>query len=224
MFILQEQQANLSTPYQTDDIDLDEITLVKVWWTIFKISSWKYLAHHPICSRYRNHTFKIGSLYFCVGCTSMYIGIVTMLILFFTIPMVFQEMIWVITTIPFCGFSIAILHFIIQPENKWLKAFLRLNAGIGIGAFVGLIFLVPNWWVRLALFVLLLTGYFMYGQMRGKLSNYEKCLDCPLHYANPPCRPKLNTEIKIMKLHQLLKQDLNRRKGQEHQTKTTSDS
>lgn len=210
-----EEYEQIETPYRSDELTLTHITPFHVYWEMLKINSWKYLAHHPTCSRYRNHYFKIGSLSLCVGCTSMYSGIILYFFLFFVAPFLFQKNLYLVTILPFYGFSMAILHYVINAERKIIKTYLRFSAGIGIGAYFGLIILVPKWWVRLILFGLFAGGYSLYGIMRGEGANREKCLTCPLRNANPPCNPDWNTAKRLQKLDEIIKRELSKYKTKE---------
>ncbi|MBD3192656.1 MAG: hypothetical protein GF308_18590 [Candidatus Heimdallarchaeota archaeon] len=203
-----EQDEPIETPYRSDELNLSRITPFHVYWEMLKINSWRFLAHHPICSRYRNHYFKIGPICLCVGCTSMYTGILLYFFLFFLAPSVFQENLYLITILPFFGFSMAILHYLIKSEKKIIKSYLRFSAGVSIGAYFGLIILTPKWWVRLVLFGLFAAGYSLYGIMRGEGANREKCLTCPLRNADPPCNPDWSTTMKLRKLDEIINNEL----------------
>ncbi len=203
-------QEEVISPYLSEDVELKKKTPFHAMWMIFKIRAWRTLGHHPACSRYENHYFKIGSFIFCIGCASIYSAILLYLILFFAVPSVFRYNIYVISIIPFAGFALAISHIFLKPKNKWLKSIFRFSAGFGIGAFGAIIIAVFKyyWWLSIILSVLVLTGNQLYGMSRGRDANRKECIDCPLAHSDPPCEPIRNTNIRIRKVHEIIDDEL----------------
>ena len=208
----ENKPENITSPYLSDEVDLKKRTPFHVQWAIFKARSWRILGHHPSCSRYNNHTFKIGQFNFCIGCSMIYSALIIYTILFFAVPAVFRENIYVITVLPFAGFGLAIIHKLLHLKNKWLKAIFRFIAGFGIGAYCAMVIEVPKWWLRFILVLLLLAGNNMYGISRGRNANRRKCEDCPLAMADPPCNPDRNTNIKVRKLYKIIDEELEKTK------------
>ncbi len=203
---------NITSPYLSEEITLKKRTPFHAQWAIFKVKAWRILGHHPSCSRYDNHTFKIGSFNFCIGCSMIYSAYILYTILFFTAPNVFRFNHYVITILPFTGFGLAILHKLFQLKNKWLKAISRFIAGFGIGAYCAIVIEVPLWWLRVVLVFLLLAGNNLYGLSRGRNANRKKCIDCPLAEADPPCNPERNTNIRVRKLYKIIEEELEKTK------------
>ncbi|MEA2069838.1 MAG: hypothetical protein U9O98_00955 [Asgard group archaeon] len=202
--MLGEKKEKITSPYLSNDIKLKKNTPFHAQWELIKLYSIKYFAHHPICSQYKNHYFKIGPLYLCVGCTSMYLGIFSYILSFFLVPTIFRESVWILSTTPFIGFTIAILHSLLKVKIKWFKAISRFLSGLSIGAFIGIIIAVPNWFIRFILGVFLILGHQLYGKIRGSNANRKKCQTCPLRNADPPCQPRKNTNIRIRKLYEYI--------------------
>ncbi|NHK32804.1 MAG: hypothetical protein FK730_15750 [Asgard group archaeon] len=216
---MSENDSNeIITPYLSEDISLKKRTPFHAQWEIFKIRSWRILAHHPTCSRYENHFFKIGSFHFCIGCSMIYSALLIYLILFLTIPSVFRFNVWVTASLPFAGFGLAIIHRLFKLKNKWLKAFSRFTAGFGIGAYCALmiqtLFVPKRWWLAFILAVLLLLGNQLYGISRGANANRKRCVDCPLRTQDPPCNPERNTNIRVRKIYSIVEEEL--QKAKEH--------
>ncbi|MHA1442606.1 MAG: hypothetical protein ACTSPK_12210 [Candidatus Heimdallarchaeota archaeon] len=203
-----EVPEEIVSPFRNDDVSLIKRTPFHAQWEIYKIRAWKNFAHHPTCSRYSEHYFSLGKFNICVGCTSIYLSLILYTILFFTVPAVFRYRPYVIASLPFAGFGLAIIHLFLKFKNKWIKGFFRFTAGFGIGAYLAIIIVVPSWWVRIVLAVLLLGGNQFYGISRGKNSNMRKCQDCPLREADPPCRPIHNTNVRVRKLHNIVEDEL----------------
>ena len=203
---------DVQSPYMSEDVELAKKTPFHAMWAIFKIRAWKIFGHHPACSRYENHYFKIGSFIFCIGCTSIYSAILLYLILFFSVPSVFRYNIYVISILPFAGFGLAVIHLFLHFKNKWIKAFFRFTAGFGIGAYGAIIIAVFKyyWWLSLILAALLIAGNQLYGMSRGRNRNRNECIDCPLASSNPPCEPIRNTNIRIRKVHAIIDEELER--------------
>ncbi|MCG3221502.1 MAG: hypothetical protein H7641_08990, partial [Candidatus Heimdallarchaeota archaeon] len=86
-----------------------------------------YLAHHPLCENYRNHVFKIGSLYLCVGCTSIVTAFIVYTILFFAVPRIFQEYPLTNGIIAAIGVGMSLLQFVLRPSNKIIKIIFRFS-------------------------------------------------------------------------------------------------
>ncbi len=176
---------------------------------MMKVNAWKNIAHHPTCSRYENHLFRIGKLNLCVGCTSMYSSWALYLLVFFLLPSFFQKNYVIINAFVFVVAMVSpLLHIVIKPENKWIKSVFRGILGIGLGAYSGLIILVPNWWIRVLMIALFVVATRMYGQIRGSHANIDLCATCPLSKSDPPCDPFENTAIKVKKLNEIIDAEL----------------
>ena len=203
-------QEEIISPYLSEDIELKKKTPFHAMWAIFKIRAWRTLGHHPACSRYKNHYFKLGDFTFCVGCTSIYSAILLYLILFFAIPSVFRDNIYVISILPFAGFGLAVVHLFLRFKNKWIKSFFRFSAGFGIGAYGAIIVAVFSfyWWLSIILALLLIAGNQLYGMSRGRNRNRNECSDCPLATRDPPCEPVRNTNIRIRKIHEIIDEEV----------------
>jgi len=213
LFILTETESEpIMSPYLSEEVNLKKRTPFHAQWEIFKIRSWRFLAHHPTCSEYKNHYFSFGPIHVCIGCFSIYSAILSYLILFLTIPNVFRYNPWVMSILPFAGFGLAIFHLIFKIKNKWIKAFFRFTAGFGIAAYGALAiatFTETNqWWWGIILLVLLFAGNQLYGMSRGRAANRNKCLECPLREAEPPCLPEKNTNIRVRKIYAIVEEEL----------------
>lgn len=220
-----EKQEEIKTPYLSEEVTLKKRTPFHAQMAIFKLRSWKFLAHHPICSQYENHYFRIGDLCFCIGCTMIYSALILYTILFFTIPAVFRFNPWVIASLPFAGFALAIIHRVFRIKNKWLKAFFRFVAGFGIGAYFAVIiqtfFVKKWWWIGFILLALLILGNQLYGISRGPNANRKKCHSCPMREIDPACNPDRNTNIRVRKVYKIVEEEL---KKYEQQSKKTDES
>lgn len=203
-----DSSVGIYSPYFSEEVELTKKTPFHAMWAILKIRAWRVFGHHPACSQYENHYFKIGGIPFCIGCSSIYSALILYTILFFSLPQIFRYNPYVISILPFAGFGLAIFHLFLKLKNKWIKAFFRFVAGFGIGAYCAIIIAVPKWWVRIILAVLILAGNQFYGLSRGKNANTRACSNCPLSHANPPCRPIRNTNIKVRKIHKIVEEEL----------------
>ncbi len=138
-----------------------------------------YLAHHPLCNPYKNHVFKIGSLYLCVGCTSIIAGFVVYTVFFFTFPRVFQGYPLVNGLISAYGVGLALLQLMIHPSKKLSKVIFRFSLGLAVAAYMGIVFLVEKWGIKIGLFVLLFACVIIYNSLRKEI-NIEECEKCDL--------------------------------------------
>ena len=151
-----------------------------------KLISMQYLAHHPLCNKFKNHVFVIGSLFLCVGCTSLLLGFISFTILFFILQDIFLARPLILASVATAGVFIALVQVLLRPSNKWIKALFRIALGIGLGSFTGLIVLVPNWGLKIGLFLFLLPGVYLYNILRG-LSPYIECERCSVKFIEPSC-------------------------------------
>ncbi len=133
-----------------------------------------YLAHHEICEECKNHVFKMGPLYLCVGCTSVFLGIVIFGIILFSFFDVFSGSPLIIALISSYGVFMALMQLFIKPKNKLLKALMRFSLGLGMGAFFALLVFIPNWYLKFGLLILLGIGTLLYNIVR----NYSHMDDC----------------------------------------------
>lgn len=218
MFALPEKSPEeIKSPYLSEEVYLKKRTPFHAQVAIFKLRAWKFLAHHPMCSEYEDHFFRIGEFGFCIGCSMIYSAIFIYAVLFFAVPTIFRYNYWVTSSLPFAGFGLAIIHRLIGLKNKWTKAFSRFVSGFGIGAYLALIiqtFFIPHrWWLGLILFALLFLGNQLYGISRGRNANREKCRTCPLHLNNS-CDPERNTNIRVRKVYAIVEEELEKAQQQ----------
>ena len=134
-----------------------------------------YLAHHEICEECKNHVFKIGPLYLCVGCTSVFLGIVIFGIILFSFFDIFRGFPLIVALITSFGVFMALIQLFIKPTNKLLKALMRFSLGLGMGAFLALLVFIPNWYLKFGLFVLLGIGTILYNIVRS-YSHMDDCI------------------------------------------------
>lgn len=208
-------EEEIITPYLSEEVELKKANPFYIYRQLLKVTSWRRLAHHPTCSVYKNHYYKIGNIYLCVGCTSLYASIIVSLILFASFMNFFRTYPYYLAFTFVIGIMGPFIHFAIRPKNKWLKTLFRVSAGIALGAYIGLIVLIgfKNWWLQIIMFFFIGAGFVLYGLMRGNRANLRYCDTCPLHIADPPCLPQRNTNIKIKKINDFVSEQLNEKKA-----------
>ncbi|MHA1551541.1 MAG: hypothetical protein ACTSQC_06325 [Candidatus Heimdallarchaeaceae archaeon] len=133
-----------------------------------KIFSKLYLAHHEICEECKNHVFKIGPLYLCVGCTIFGIILFSFLDVFKGFPLV-------VALITSYGVFMALMQLFLKPTNKLLKTLMRFSLGLGMGSFFALLVFIPNWYLKFGLFILLGIGTILYNIVRS-YSHMDDCV------------------------------------------------
>ncbi|MFX1258009.1 MAG: hypothetical protein ACFFAN_09125 [Promethearchaeota archaeon] len=113
---------------------------------ILYIASFKpiLLSHHPNCTNYNKHTFKIGKYRFCIGC---FIGYTTAIIGIFAIS--FLNLVEIIDIRYFFYISIVLMStFILSPLNltkfKSIKIIQKTLIGIGAAFMFWYIWTLPN--------------------------------------------------------------------------------
>ncbi len=130
-----------------------------------------YLAHHEISEECKNHVFKIGPFYLCVGCTSVIIGIIIEGIILFIFLGFFTTYPIVLALITSFGVFLALLQLIVKPKNKLIKTLMRFSLGFGMGALFALMVMIPNWYLKIGLFILVLLGTILYNRVRRDYAN-----------------------------------------------------
>ena len=206
-------EEEISTPYLSEEVDLSKTGPIHIYLQLLKVTAWRRFAHHPVCSAYKNHYYTLGKLKLCVGCTSLYSTILVSMIFFFSFMNFFRQNPYTLAITFVIGITAPFIHFAIRPKNKWIKTIFRVFAGIGIGAYVGLMILIGVWWLILIMFLLLIGSFSLYGMMRGKNVNLKKCKDCPMRHSDPPCFPVRNTNIKIKKINDFLAEQVEAKKA-----------
>ncbi|MBY9001761.1 MAG: hypothetical protein KGD64_12660 [Candidatus Heimdallarchaeota archaeon] len=125
-----------------------------------------YLAHHEISEDCKNHFFKIGPFYLCVGCTSVIAGIIIEGIILFSFLDFFNTNPIALALITSYGVSLALLQLLLKPKNKLIKIFMRFSLGFGMGTLLAIVVMIPNWYWKIGLFILLVLGTFLYNKVR----------------------------------------------------------
>lgn len=157
--------------------------------------SMEYLAHHPVCGKFDNHVFRLGSLILCVGCTSVIIGFIVQTVVFFSLIGVYKTYPLIAGLTAVYGVLLALIQVFLKPKNKWVKTFFRFSLGIGLSGYTsiiiltsGLSYLIGHYTilVQIVLFLLLLPGVFLYNILRGD-SPYLECQECEDKYTKPTC-------------------------------------
>lgn len=104
-------------------------------WFISKFFAIPALAHHPTCKCFNHHLIRIGSHSFCLGCSSLAIGVIFFMTLSISTmvfaPLQLKELNpWLVVSIG----SIFTALTIIQPffQKKWFKILSRTSLGFGI--------------------------------------------------------------------------------------------
>ena len=108
-------EEEIITPYLTEEVSLSKSTPWGVYWEIMKITGWRSFAHHPTCSRYKNHYFSLGAIKLCVGCTSLYSSIIIFFIIYGSAYPFFRKFPVILAGVFVFGSTTAILHF---PQNR----------------------------------------------------------------------------------------------------------
>ncbi len=197
--------GSITTPYRDTNVTLKKITKFSIKLEILKVNAWKYITHHPVCSVYENHYFKIGKLKLCVGCTSIYTNMLVEFILYLIFKEFFLSHLYVFIIIGYIGLTAAIVHVYTNPEKKWLKTLLRSLLGWALAAYLIIILIINKLLIQLALYLVLMILVALYTLIKRK-KGLDYCSICPLSTAEPPCQPIINTAIKTEKLNKMLEE------------------
>jgi len=142
--------------------------------TFFKKYSSLLISHHPECDKFKNHTLKIGSLNFCIGC---FIGYPTAIIgilvfYFFRIYNLFDSITLLLLGLAFLSF------FFLSPlkltKRKEIKILQKFFLGLGsVFLFWWIWTLTSDIFLNLLLFsvifgaiIIILNGYHAYSFLK----------------------------------------------------------
>ncbi|MHA2019590.1 MAG: hypothetical protein ACTSXY_15085 [Promethearchaeota archaeon] len=108
----------------------------------YKFKKFKYyiFSHHPKCENFKNDTFRLGSIDFCIGCFIGYpFGIIGAVLGYYTI---FLQIInpLVLFLISFLMLSSIFLSFTDFTKKKTRKISQKILIGLGGGSFIGNVF------------------------------------------------------------------------------------
>lgn len=143
---------------------------------------WLFLAHHPLCNNFKDHTMRIHGYVICKGCFYGYIGCFLAFLFTFFLPRIDY-----LNYILFMGicFSLSRINFV----NSLFKSMTKILLGCDLGFGVLAILTAPTFFIQILLlniFSNIALGYLGYRYL--KLSKI--CLACE-HYGEMPDCPGL---------------------------------
>ena len=112
------EDDEIITPYLSEEINLNKITPLRTIWEMVRITAWQNFTHHPTCSQYKDHYFRIGKVKLCVGCTSFYSMIVASLIVFFAAYDFFRSNAIILPIVYVYGILAFGMHILTSPQNQ----------------------------------------------------------------------------------------------------------
>ncbi|UCG02167.1 MAG: DUF2085 domain-containing protein [Candidatus Heimdallarchaeota archaeon] len=140
------------------------------------------LAHHPICGQFRSHTFSVGGLFLCLGCTGFYSGVLIggLIIL---IVRAFQLDWFTLVCISAAMFLPTIFRLMKIPvfssEDKYIRFLFRLLLGAGVAFGLTSIVKAPHVLIGLIQLILGVGLYLGIGINRIRSKNmWLECQDC----------------------------------------------
>ncbi len=137
-----------------------------------------YFSHHPLCNNYRQEVLKIGSWYICRGCFCVYSStLVSLLITIFINPFntfSFGEVFLLVLIVS----SPTWIGLFFNFRNRTIKDLLRISLGLGWGIALGELWLQPSWSDKLAIFLLMITFWFIFRKIRNFQSGKKPLILC----------------------------------------------
>ncbi len=148
--------------------------------------SWRFkFAHHPICTNYRTHFWKVGGLYLCQGCSLVYSSfLITLLflIIFHVILLPAQYLI--------VGMSLLVSILLIEKYNanlRFIKRLARVGTGLGLGISFSAFLLYPDLFIKLGGLFVSLAGFYLFNYIRRTKEKEDKCQTCADYQGHKIC-------------------------------------
>ncbi|MFX1513121.1 MAG: hypothetical protein ACFFCQ_11085 [Promethearchaeota archaeon] len=137
-----------------------------------------YLAHHPLCNRYKGHIFTIGELKLCRGCTMLYSGMFLGVIMNFLLFKTYQNTEAISKGLLLYLLILPTLIFTGLPFQVWqpLRDISKFFLGFGIALSI-LTILTSPWGVGLIVLGHLGVGYYFLQKLRVQKGE-ETCRKC----------------------------------------------
>ncbi|UCE13837.1 MAG: hypothetical protein JSV04_01355 [Candidatus Heimdallarchaeota archaeon] len=167
---------------------------VKLWIKRWEVSWRWHFAHHPLCDRYSDQTWNIGSFIICQGCSLVLTGIISGFSLCLLLGVVLDPIGWIILwAIFFLSTILGEFYFMFRRPFKRMA---RFFAGIGIGSFFWFLLTEPNIIYKLIGAGFGFIAYSAFLKVRG-YTKVDKCYGCP--ELKPGICPGLEHESLAMK-------------------------
>ncbi len=142
-----------------------------------------HFLHHPLCDRFKNHSFSFAGFYICKSCSLLYLGLTLSLLssLIFDIPLL---------THFFLFLASFFIVFLSHPQvYRQLPRWTCLTLRFGLGAVLGwplLLFVSGYWHLALATIISLYAVKKYYANIRSHLKA-KSCEGCPELKNNDVC-------------------------------------
>lgn len=159
--------------------------------THFKFTYTYFFAHHPLCGKYRDHTYKIGGIYVCKGCFHTYSGLIVFFVLNLVLYTANIEPIRLMyntgfSIIPFLLFLLPlVVDFMHIKVKRPIKNIFRQMLGYFISTGL-LIILFSPFLLKLIAPVIILIVYIFLRKAR-KSKKHDLCKSCPEMSSNSVC-------------------------------------
>ena len=152
------------------------------------------LAHHPLCSQFKDHVYIIRGMEVCRGCVNMYSGVLLGLILIPIFDIFLHMNYWMAFALNWGLYLFTPISVFLHPPRV-VKDFSRMLLGVAIPNTFNIIVLSIiklttgfNWGALIILIVTALLYYFSrkyFSKLRDR-RNEEVCRNCDQFY-NPRC-------------------------------------
>ena len=152
------------------------------------------LAHHPLCSQFKDHVYIIRGMEVCRGCVNMYSGVLLGLILIPIFDVVLNMNYWMAFALNWGLYLFTPISVFLHPP-RFVKDFSRMLLGVAIPNTFNIIILSIfklttgfNWGALIILIVTALLYYFSrkyFSKLRDR-RNEQVCRNCDQFY-NPRC-------------------------------------
>ncbi len=168
--------------------------------------SWRFrFAHHPICSNYQAHIWKIGGLYICQGCSLVYFSFLLTLLILIIFQLTFLPIQYILI-----GIVLLVPILLIEKlklNKRFIKRFARSGTGIGIAVSFSAFLIQTDLIIKISGLLISILGFYAFKFIRRTIQRENRCQSCPDYQENKICYG-LRLEADAMRLYSEYASDL----------------
>ena len=145
------------------------------------------LSHHPLCSSFDDHVYKVGKRRFCVGCFTLYPTLIILLLTFGFLQITNTQTLMIFFGIGLGLMASILLNLLGLTEKRGVKILSKILLGASFAFLLYSVFVSP------LLLVLKILFYFAVSSFMGAISLYrirsleKTCKECEFDLDHDDC-------------------------------------